>query len=603
MSTDRPPARWSAVRERGLARIALAAAMLGTAALVVHLTRGLTFYYDEWSFVADRQGLSADTLLRPHNDHIVLLPLLVYKVFFDLFGLDAYWPFLGSMIVLHLLCVGLLYEYARRRIGDLAALLPALLLLTFGAAWEVILWPFEITFLMPLAGGLAALLALDRGDRRGDLAAGGLFLLSFASGSLAIPLACGAAVRILFEPDRLRRLLIVVVAPALPYLAWVATYSREDDVGTELLEQTGYISRPLDSLPHAPEFIADAAGANLAALLSLGGSWGWVLALALTLAVAYSVLRRRDDAGGVVAALAIALSYFLFMAMFRAWAIPLPSRYLYPGGLFLLLIAIEVWRRVAIPRGVLLATGALTLVVAASNVGGLSSGADRLRTFSDWVGPSLGALEIAGQSGRVDAGFEPLPLLAPYIRAEEYFSAVRGYGSQGTTAAVIRSRAEPIRRASDAVLGSALRPRLREVRDAVTASEPPQVARVAGGTTRREGGCIDFAPSGRRGSLELEAPELALTFRVGRGADGRVRLRRFADGYGPDYSLPGQAVFEQFPELRGLRFFGTTMPAAPVLRLTPGREETLSVPADQTPLPWYVRLTTERRARVCSQAP
>jgi hypothetical protein len=575
--------------------------MLGVAALIVVLTRGLSFYYDEWSFIVDRPGFAAEAFLRPHNDHIVLLPVAVYKLFFELFGLDAYWPFLGAAIILHLLCVGLVFEYARRRVGDAAALIPALLLLTLGAAWEAVLWPFEITFLMPLAAGLGALLALDRDDRRGDLLAAALLLVSFASGTLAIPFTLGAGVRILLGPDRARRLLLVVVAPALPYLAWVLTYGNDDDPGTRLLEQTGYISRPIDSLPDAPRFVADAAGDNLARLLALDSSWGWVAALALALATVYSLLRRRSDVGGLAAAVVMALAFFFFMALFRAWAIPLPSRYLYPGAVFLLLIWVELWRRFAPSRGVLVVAGLLTLVVALSNVGDFDAGADRLRVFSDWVNPSLGALEIAGETGRVDARLEPLPLLAPYIRAGEYLRAVKDYGSLGTDSAVILGRPEPVRQASDAVLSAALRPSLTPRREGL-AERPPRVTRVVGASARAAGACIELVPRATRGSLEMLLPPAGLAFRTTRGADGRVRFRRFADGYGPDYSTPGQDVFEQFPDLRGLKFYGITMLAAPVLRLPFGRERVVRLPADGQEPPWHVRLTTERPARACALA-
>ncbi len=57
----------------------------------------------------------------------------------------------------------------RRRVGPWPALFAAVLLLFLGPAWEVLLWPFEIAFAGSVLFGVAMLLALDRGERRGDV--------------------------------------------------------------------------------------------------------------------------------------------------------------------------------------------------------------------------------------------------------------------------------------------------------------------------------------------------------------------------------------------------------------------------------------------------
>ena len=185
--------------------------------MILHLTRGFTFYYDEWNFVVNRQYSTSDAFFGPHNEHMVLVPVLIFKALWAVAGLNEYWTFRVVVVALHLLVAGLLYVLARRRVGPVLALAPALILLFLGTAWEIILWPFEIQFLIPAAAGLGVLMAIEREDRAGDLVACGLLILAFASGSLGVPVALGAAVEILFGPRRFTRLLRVVV-PAGPPL-------------------------------------------------------------------------------------------------------------------------------------------------------------------------------------------------------------------------------------------------------------------------------------------------------------------------------------------------------------------------------------------------
>ena len=180
----------------------LALAMGAAALLLLYLTRGFTFYYDEWNFLINRQEFTADALLRPHNEHNVMIAVLLFKGLWELVGLDHYIAFRLLVVALHLLCGGLLYVYARRRVGPVLALAPALILLFLGTAWEIILWPFEVQFLIPIAAGLGAFMLLERRELRSDLWASALLVLALAGGSLGIPMLVGAGVDIVFRQDR-----------------------------------------------------------------------------------------------------------------------------------------------------------------------------------------------------------------------------------------------------------------------------------------------------------------------------------------------------------------------------------------------------------------
>ena len=101
------------------------------------------------------------------------MPVLVYKLLFSTVGIDSYLPYRVLGLAMHCGVVVLLFSYARRRVGDVLALAAAAAILLLGTAWQDVLWPFQIGFLGSLAAGIGALLALDREDRRGDVAGRG----------------------------------------------------------------------------------------------------------------------------------------------------------------------------------------------------------------------------------------------------------------------------------------------------------------------------------------------------------------------------------------------------------------------------------------------
>ena len=428
MSGERQP--WLA---DGWPLLVLAGAMVVAAGVILHLTRGFTFYYDEWNFVVNRQYSTSDAFFGPHNEHMVLVPVLIFKALWAVAGLNEYWTFRVVVVALHLLVAGLLYALARRRVGPVLALAPALILLFLGTAWEIILWPFEIQFLIPAAAGLGVLMAIEREDRAGDLVACGLLVLAFASGSLGVPVALGAAVEILFGPRRFTRLLTVVVPPALLYAIWLHEYNP--------------YRHQFGSIGSVPKFATEQLASALAGIA--GFRYGTVRTPALVVAIAFIVVlavhlvRHREGRPRLVALIVMALAYWGALALYRPWVLnQQPSRFLYAGGAFVLLMAVELVRDVRFDRRALAVVGALVVLSVASNADDLRNGAHTLREYSDFVQPGLGALDLA--RGTVDPSFRPEPTRAPDIVAGRYFEAVDRFGSSpGDTPAKLATRTEP----------------------------------------------------------------------------------------------------------------------------------------------------------------
>ena len=144
-------------------------AFLVVVAFVLLYRKGLgtTFYYDEWNFVMNRREWDVETFLRAHNEHLSLLPVLIFKLLFVTVGLDSYGVYRALLLLLHVVCVVLVYVLARERVEPPLALGVAAVILFLGAAWNDLLVPFQISFLLSVAAGLGMLIALERRDVRG----------------------------------------------------------------------------------------------------------------------------------------------------------------------------------------------------------------------------------------------------------------------------------------------------------------------------------------------------------------------------------------------------------------------------------------------------
>jgi hypothetical protein len=107
--------------EAGLDRIdpraALALALVASGILLLVWLSHLTFFGDEWDPLLYRRGFSLDVLLRPHAEHILLGPTLIYKGIQATTGMESLFPYAVVSTVSFLGSVVLLFLYLRRRVA------------------------------------------------------------------------------------------------------------------------------------------------------------------------------------------------------------------------------------------------------------------------------------------------------------------------------------------------------------------------------------------------------------------------------------------------------------------------------------------------------
>src|SRR4029077_12978819 len=121
-----------------------------------------TFLLDDWEFLLYRRDFDAGAVLDPHGEHIVALPGLIYKALQATVGMGSARPYRAASTALFLSSAALLFVFLRRRVGDWPALAATAIVLFLGAAWEDLLWSFQMTYFGSMAAGLGALLALER---------------------------------------------------------------------------------------------------------------------------------------------------------------------------------------------------------------------------------------------------------------------------------------------------------------------------------------------------------------------------------------------------------------------------------------------------------
>ena len=526
------------------------------AGLILYLGRGLTFWRDEWFFVQYRTGHSEQTLFSPHGGHLALAAIVIYKLLFKVAGLETshYWAYRCTSLVFLLANAVLLWEIGRRRVGPAAAIVPVASVLFLGPGWEALVWPFQIVFTGALAAGLGMLLALERRDLRGDMAACLLLGVSLSFSGVGLAFAAGALVDVMLRPSRWRRAWIFTV-PLLLWAVWYYEYGRFDNRAS------------LHNVANAPAYVLRAAGAAVGAVTGAGSNWGKVVAVVLVLAVAARVARRGWGEPRLWSTVVLGLSFWFSLAL-GAHGIgyePDQSRYVFPGAVFVWLVLLEVTRGYRPTNAQFLLALVLLGIVLAVNVPKLVDGTRVPRKASATLTPELGAIELARNV--VDPYFTITRSDTPIVAAW-YLAAVDRWGSPADTPAQIARRPEQTREQVDADLVAAMRIRPRPVTKPTPAGSPPSVS--SSRMVSPHGNCVRL---GRKGQIDafnltLHAPMLAV--RTG-SAPARLAVRRFADNF-----------------------------AVSLGRVGPHRTARVAFPPDSAPEPWRLKITGPAGVEACS---
>lgn len=577
MSSKQDTQRWSRMPNARIdwAWVALGTAMALSAALLLWEGRHMTFFNDEWDLILHRRGHDPTIFLRPQNGHLVLAPLLIYKTLLAVFG-ASYTPARVVAVGLGLLTAGLAFLFVRKRAGDAVALAGAVLLLFLGVAWEQLFWALGITYYGALAAGLGMLLALERGDRKGDLAACGLLLLSIASIGIGLAFAVAATVEICVtsRPARWRRLWISFVPLAL-YGLWTLKYGQNPAQASNIAAMPFYIaesaSAAMASLTGLFRSVGTAPGA-VTGFPPFNVEYGQPLAALGAIVVITRLARGKQPSPRLWTLVALAFTLWASQALVAGpGRSPGASRYQYPNVLLVLLLAAEmlIGLRPNV-RGRLLLAGFVCFALVA-NIANLRDGARFFSQQSEINRAELAALELAKET--VAPTFSPEgpdsypPALGHYLQfvdARSYFSFTKKFGSLGDTPHQLIQSSETAREAADIVLVRALRLGLASVSTSSQhgAGLQPETGTQGGSVVAREG-CLTVVPSAGTATLAVTIPSEGLLIKAVAGAGATVKLRRFGEAFSAGLgTVPG------------------------------GSTAALKIPQDTVPVAWHALITT-----------
>jgi hypothetical protein len=530
-----------------------------SACLLLYLGSKLTFLLDDWEFLLYRHGVNADSVLDPHGEHIVALPVLVYKALQATVGMGSALPYRVVSVALFLLSAALLFVYLRRRVGDWPALAATAVVLFLGAAWEDLLWSFQMTYFGSVAAGLAALLALEREDRRREAIACALLVVSILFSSLGLSFAIGAAVHVLLK-KRWRSLYVFLVPLAVYALWWLGWgHTAESSLSLHNLVRT-----PLYVLDGLANSVGSATGlVNDSVTVHDRLFWSRPLALVLVFLAAWRLYRLPRVPHWFWVVLAASGSFWILAGFNQMPGREADaSRYQYLGVVFLFMLAAEVLRP-ELERGLRIGRAALA-AIAVVTVFSVASNLDQLRDayrgtyhpISQLEKAGLGSLDIA--EATVEPGFvlseDVVETGFVNVDAGSYFAARDDYGSPAYSEAEIAAAPQFVRYAADKVLFGALRVELE----------------TFPGSEVEAAGCETVPSDGTASSL-LRLPAGGIAIRAGKAPIERFEVSRFSTG------------------------------SAPILisGIGAGEAARLAIPPDKAEEPWKLRLITPAPALAC----
>ena len=559
--------RAEAALERIDPRALLAVAVAASGVLLLVLLSHLTFFGDDWDPLLLRRGFNLEVLLRPHGEHILLGPTLIYKGIQATIGMEKLLPYAVVSTASFLASAVLLFLYLRRRVGDWLALAGVLPVLFMGTAWEVLLWPFEVSFTASVAAGIGALLALERRDDRGDALACALLVVSLAFSELALSFALGAAVWMILARRHWSRAYVVAV-PLVLYVAWYAGWGHTAE---------SHVS--VHNLVHSPKYVLDALASSTASLLGVPASAIiWVrrsLLIVLGVAAGLRVRSPKPLPRSLWSALAVLLSFWFLAAISTMpGREPIASRYQYVGGVLLLMVLAELASGIRLRRPVVLGVLGIGCLATIANLVVLRHNDEKM---SDWATRARGALaafQVGGASA--DPNFITGPdntdiVSLNSLRVGAYLSAVHAFGSPAYGASALAGASEEARVAADQLLADAEALRLVPIaHPPPPGGPPPRFSPGAGGGAAPRGSCLTVTgPGGASPPVDLPRP--GVTVRAPAGAAETVELRRFASSFPLRYQLRGAGV--------------------------------LLIRNDRSPRPWQLRVSGPGPTRICGLAP
>jgi hypothetical protein len=390
----------------------LLAGFVSVTAMVLRYSPKMTFLFDEWRFIEYRHGSPARSLFAPYEGNLLALHVALYRVLWSVVGLKDYVPYQLTALGLHLIVVLLLYRYAKRRVGDVPALVVALIFLTLGRATGQFVTLDAANHTLNMLSLCATLLFLDHNTRRGDRLAAASLAIGLLSYGYALVFVVAIIAELLLRREP-RRLLPFAVPVGL-YAAWYigkGALAIEPALlhqrGGDALAAMGRSPLRLSSIGLVPSYFARVAMYAGGALIGQGSALGLVVLAGFVIAIALHLRARRLSPRAVMLMLSILGSWVVVSfarAAFEPLISPNAARFVYTGSFMLLLLAVELAKGLSFERWQLAAVGLVLVTALAGNVPQIRTQSKLFNAIATDARGQVVALQLAAPRVPPEAG-------------------------------------------------------------------------------------------------------------------------------------------------------------------------------------------------------
>lgn len=316
---------------------------LSAAVTILWLARGLTFFFDECAFLHDRDVGSLTSLLAPHNEHWVTLPLLAYSGIRSAFGTGSYLPFLVLLVIVHIATAA---GVVRLILPPALGLALACLFLFLGSGYENQFWAFQITFVGATGFGVwAFVLARDR-----PLLSAVLLTAGTATALVALAFIPAAAVL-------MKRRAAWLLLPLGAFVSWYVAFGHGG------VAQSGEVVT-IESVARVPLYVTGSIQSVAGRMSGLGPDLAGAILVASTGIVAILLAKGWRPSAIPVAGLVGIVALFALIGLGRADTPGYPPRYVTVAAplVFMMLTPLAGLRRHWLPPllGIVVLAGAFT---------------------------------------------------------------------------------------------------------------------------------------------------------------------------------------------------------------------------------------------------
>ena len=293
-----------------------------------------TFRGDDWDLIHGRSLNDIPSLLRPFNEQWVLVPAVVFRSIFAVFGLSSYLPYLAVLLTFHVVAAAAVARLVRETSGQVPAVVAGAIVLMLGTGNENLAQAFQIGMVIAVAAGLWAIAVAWLNQWHGLAAI--LMTVALASHLIALPfLAACLSLAVLRPSSRIRSVLWYLL-PTAAFAAWVVLFDLPSLAG-----RGGSTGLSLMAVPG----VAIAGPVAAAGAIFDTGVQGGVLVVGGLVALAIVMARRPARPELAIAALVAVVLEYAAVGVSRGslgLGVILWSRYLY-AAVPLVLVAIGAW--------------------------------------------------------------------------------------------------------------------------------------------------------------------------------------------------------------------------------------------------------------------